>query len=307
MGKKCQNANICFTSVCEVLYKGEMDKPTKLKLIAELLENPRPFEVRTSGDWVSPETMPPDSFVEDCWEIRIKPESATFEAHGKTWTRHKPGDPMPCDGEAIVDILLRGNTLGSTLKAKNCYWDTNLASYAQIIGWRYADKPAWKLPEPPAGKQWHRNDWTEKMLPEGWRPLLKDELIRGGDECRHELPNSYRGQQHGMTGLTPCENVSGRWFKSTEEFFWRTRRPLPAEPIMVPLEAADVPPGSVFEDCDGFGWLTPVAVTKAGVSLPATDNSIVDYTWEDLKEGPHSTRIKRPTDTDWQPCSKHQP
>ena len=139
MGKKCQNANICFTSVCEVLYKGEMDKPTKLKLIAELLENPRPFEVRTSGDWVSPEAMPPDSFVEDCWEIRIKPESATFEAHGKTWTRHKPGDPMPCDGEAIVDILLRDNTLDSTLKAKNRWWDTGLTSSAQIIGWRYAD------------------------------------------------------------------------------------------------------------------------------------------------------------------------
>lgn len=142
MGKKCQNANICFTSVCEVLYKGEMNKPTKLRLIADLIENPRPFEVRTSGDWVSPETIPPDSFLEDRWEIRIKPESATFEAHGKTWTRHKPGDPMPCDGEAIVDILLRDNTLGSTLKAKNRWWDTGLTSSAQIIGWRYADKPA---------------------------------------------------------------------------------------------------------------------------------------------------------------------
>lgn len=29
----------------------------------------------------------------------------------------------------------------------------------------------------------------------------------------------------------------------------------------------------------------------------------VDYTWEDLKAGPHSTRIKRPGQ-DWQPCSK---
>lgn len=295
MGKKCQNANICFTSVCEVLYKGEMDKPTKLKLIVELLENPRPFEVRTSGDWVSPETMPPDSFVEDCWEIRIKPESATFEAHGKTWTRHKPGDPMPCDGEAIVDILLRDNTLDSTLKAKNRWWDTGLTSSAQIIGWRYADKPAWKLPDPPAGRQWHRTDWTEEMLPEGWRPLLLGEKLQTQtDEMSPKVPTNWEV----IYGLArdSVNELSDYWF-------FRTRRPLPAEPIMVPLEAADVPPGSVFEDYDGFGWLTPIAVTKTGVSLPAIDNSIVDYTWEDLKAGPHSTRIKRPGQ-DWQPCSK---
>jgi hypothetical protein len=32
---------------------------------------------------------------------RIKPEPETFESHGKTWTRHTPGDPMPCDGSAM--------------------------------------------------------------------------------------------------------------------------------------------------------------------------------------------------------------
>jgi hypothetical protein len=33
----------------------------------------------------------------------------------------------------------------------------------------------WKLPEPPEGRQWHRLDWTQEMLPEGWRPLLLGE------------------------------------------------------------------------------------------------------------------------------------
>lgn len=37
----------------------------------------------------------------DRFQWRIKPE--TFEAHGKTWTRHEKGDPMPCDGEALVE------------------------------------------------------------------------------------------------------------------------------------------------------------------------------------------------------------
>lgn len=295
MGKKCQNANICFTSVCEVLYKGEMNRPTKLRLIADLIENPRPFEVRTeNGAWVSPETMPPDSFVEDRWEIRIKPKSATFEAHGKTWTRHRPSDPMPCDGEAEVDILLRDNTLGSALKAKNRWWDTNLSSSAQIIGWRYADKPAWKLPEPPAGKQWHRNDWTEEMLPDGWRPVLLGEKATSNDELflSGKGPFTKIGKAY-PEGVLICEGF----------VHIRTRRPLPEEPFMVPLGPEDVTPGSVFEDVDGFGWLTPIAVTKAGVSLLATDNSIGDYTWEDLKEGPRSTRIKR-HGQDWQPCSK---
>jgi hypothetical protein len=33
----------------------------------------------------------------------------------------------------------------------------------------------WKLPEPPEGRQWHRLDWTQEMLPEGWMPLLLGE------------------------------------------------------------------------------------------------------------------------------------
>jgi hypothetical protein len=32
------------------------------------------------------------------------------------------------------------------------------------------------------GEEWHREDWTEEMLPEGWRPLLKGERAQPDDE-----------------------------------------------------------------------------------------------------------------------------
>lgn len=80
---------------------------------------------------------------------RIKPdEPSTFEAHGKTWTKHKAGDPMPCDGEAMVEVLLGGEILGRRAIAKVLRWESYTPS-ADIIGWRYADEqpkletPSW--------------------------------------------------------------------------------------------------------------------------------------------------------------------
>jgi len=87
--------------------------------------------------------------------------------------------------------------------------------------------PQWQLPPPPEGLEWHRSDgWTEEMLPEGWRPLLAEEMIRDGDEY------FYRGR--------------GPWtaYKSDDEcycdvgsiinggmHFHRTNRPLPTDPL----------------------------------------------------------------------------
>lgn len=90
---------------------------------------------------------------------RIKPEPSTFEAHGKTWTRHKPGDPMPCDGEALVDTLWRMETPPCELcsagheggLAEDWDWSAECQAEHQIIGWRYADEPT---PEPIQIKPW---------------------------------------------------------------------------------------------------------------------------------------------------------
>lgn len=37
-------------------------------------------------------------------------------------------------------------------------------------------QPEWKLPDPPVGHKWHRDDWTQDMLPDGYRPLLECEM-----------------------------------------------------------------------------------------------------------------------------------
>lgn len=66
------------------------------------------------------------------------PEVAeTFEMFGKTWTRHVPGDPMPCEPRRYVQCLFEnGQKSGITA---NWTDDSKVAGYG-IIGWRYAER-----------------------------------------------------------------------------------------------------------------------------------------------------------------------
>lgn len=104
----------------------------------------------------------------------------------------------------------------------------------------------WTLPEPPAGQQWHRTDgWTEDMLPDGWRPLLLGEIAQQGDEAMWALA---KGIWH--TGVT-----FDRKGDNYPAHHYRTRRPLPAPPRMVPLEAEDLI-GCVLRGPSGTaGWI----------------------------------------------------
>ena len=88
---------------------------------------------------------------------RIKPEPETFEAHGKTWTRHTPGDPMPCDGERMVYVLTpKTGESEEPCKASMYAWTCIFREgdwWGETIGWRYADEPLVTSPEwtPQAG------------------------------------------------------------------------------------------------------------------------------------------------------------
>jgi hypothetical protein len=86
----------------------------------------------------------------------------------------------------------------------------------------------WKLPEPPENKQWHRVDFTEEMLPEGWRPLLKDEDSQPDDE--YLTGNLWR-----WSGGVSSLEIKARY---------RTQRPLPApftpQPEEIPYEETDL-------------------------------------------------------------------
>lgn len=64
----------------------------------------------------------------------------TFTHEGKQWTWHRPGDPMPCDGEKSVFVLFQnGDALDLNQPAED--WKWGLYEKADtIIGWRYADE-----------------------------------------------------------------------------------------------------------------------------------------------------------------------
>lgn len=67
-----------------------------------------------------------------------KPAPETFEAHGYTWFKHTPGDPCPCDGDAVVEVMLdveKEDWASLPYRAGNWGWKGG------IIGWRYADAP----------------------------------------------------------------------------------------------------------------------------------------------------------------------
>jgi len=72
-------------------------------------------------------------------------EPETFEAHGFTWFKHKPGDPMTCDGDVEIETLLAGEVggryKGCVENAKCWDWKTDGGSTA-IVGWRYANADA---------------------------------------------------------------------------------------------------------------------------------------------------------------------
>jgi uncharacterized protein YodC (DUF2158 family) len=123
------------------------------------------------------EDLPLPTYEGKPHEYRIKPEPETFEAHGKTWTRHTPGAPMPCDGEAFVDCFCEGGGTLLATRAKLWSWSGDL------IGWRYADEPT---PAQPAtlplidvysGLECHITPDGIKALKPAWQPAV-GELVR---------------------------------------------------------------------------------------------------------------------------------
>lgn len=101
------------------------------------------------------------------------------------------------------------------------YWVVNDTLRTRLSPSQLAalDKPAWKMPDPPKGKEWHRGGWTEEDLPELCRPLLMNEPVKPGDEY--------------FTGARwkPLENPTHRATHLAHQDCLRpkhrTRRPLP--------------------------------------------------------------------------------
>ena len=118
-------------------------------------------------------------------------------------------------------------------------------------------KPEWKLPDPPEGEQWHRIDWTQDMLPDGWRPLLATEHTTEGDDI------SGDGKHWTLHFGSDWELSAG----AERSWFQRTTRPLPVKPDPFAAEKGAFAAGKTIQyfskrsdewlDCDSCppSWL----------------------------------------------------
>lgn len=139
----------------------------------------------------------------------------------------------------------------------------------------------WKLPDPPAGRKWHRDDWTQEMLEGGWRPLLDGEKIvygAGGDEfigewekTKSNVAKRFAWQSHYDTAPSIPSNNG----------FWRTTRPLPEPVIPVPegwRELQDSEKDGRW--IEGAKWLSPVEMWKHCTSIRGQSNDgAYAYEW----------------------------
>lgn len=66
-----------------------------------------------------------------------------FEHAGKSWNYHRPGDPMPCDGERMVHTFWVSDEQNDTSEVKDAAKEFDWAEVPElenrIIGWRYAE------------------------------------------------------------------------------------------------------------------------------------------------------------------------
>lgn len=183
------------------------------------------------------------------------------------------------------------NCLQQWQYAENPFWAEG--TEYRIAPWTLADHmrrffPAWAEKTMPL----HRTDWTEDMLPDGWRPLLLDELLKLGDEfLRH-------GTDWKIDDRIDGAGVQNDWLPR------RTRRPLPSPPKMVPLGPEDVPPGSTLRvNFNDKGWESVREVREQCLILASGANA--DFTW--LRK---YILIHRPGDNNpdgspaWRKCEK---
>jgi hypothetical protein len=80
-----------------------------------------------------------------------------FTHEGKQWTWHRPGDPMPCEPKALIEVVYGEHC--DYGKAEHYNWD----AHTRVFGWRYAKttKTVELGPEDvPPGSILKANSWT---------------------------------------------------------------------------------------------------------------------------------------------------
>lgn len=122
--------------------EGDLPSGYRPLVLLEVPHKGDEHEVR-SGRWFAQSTVGL-KLLPDATQTRQRTtRPLTFEHAGKTWTWHKPGDPMPCDGDALIHCIMGGDVaskLGTTLIKASCVRWTAVNPESDILGWRYADE-----------------------------------------------------------------------------------------------------------------------------------------------------------------------
>ncbi len=123
-----------------------------------------------------------------------------FMHEGKEWTWHRPGDPMPCDGQAKVEVLYVDSDQGSSgaMTAHIFDWIMFFETSCRIIGWRY--------------------DETTKQVELGPEDVPPGTVLRGAGEAQN-----YDG---GWCIITSCSRTGiriwGQCDSNQTEITWQT-------------------------------------------------------------------------------------
>jgi hypothetical protein len=242
-----------------------------------------------------------------------------FAHEGKQWTWHRPGDPMPCDGEALIEAVY-GKRKDSR-KAADYNWD----SHTNVFGWRYADEkpdPYAKLKAAhAAGKViqvMSAGGWLEPTIPlwtsspENYR-IKPDEIPWiewHGGEC--PLKDEVEEWEIMFRDSSEVINSKGcpaqmRWTHEAEKSDGDIVRYRVLKARETALGPEDVPPGSVIRPqyWDGPPWIT--------VSKVCINDCLIEgkaYTWEMLKSWQINRSIPLTGKWDataWEPCHKPKP
>lgn len=129
-----------------------------------------------------------------------------FTHAGKQWTWHRPGDPMPCDGEREVQVILVGGKSGLGHTKKGDVWLWNESGGDSIIGWRYADET--------------------KTVPLGPENVPPGSVFRGAGEAKDS-------SDKGWCLITSCSKTGIRYWRNSDrdpvELTWESLRSLDSQ------------------------------------------------------------------------------
>lgn len=293
--------------------------PEQLRVIADIIEGNKPFEVRRFPDhqWQNP-GFPIQWYIADnrmqAWEIRPKP--LDFAPIPEGATRHNPDGLTPEQVGEGYRLVVEGEKLPDSYE----YWD------------RRAAVPSWKGSDLCAGECAPEYNRTTSMrlplstpYPDGsfvkdgklvkpWVPRFKvGDRVKKFDVVGEVIEvteghggGPYRVKWNNVATLREWEISLEPAPEPAKEKFYAVYEDLQpdAEPAKVPLGPEDVPPGSVFKLSSPEPY---TFLTMDNGAVYFADSVLFSKTWEWLKD---NAEIHRPGNLDangkpvFEPCHK---